>query len=87
MPRKTPRRKSKSRSRKRVSKSRRRSKSRKNGISPGKRRCNKLLSSRVRDMMHEYKKGRWVSRQQAIAVAYSKVKRDHPSCRKYYSRK
>ena len=32
--------------------------------------------------MKELKKGRWVSRAQAVAVSYSQVKKSHPECKR-----
>ena len=37
--------------------------------------------------MEEYGKGKYVSRSQAIAVAYSQVKKSNLSCRKVFRRK
>ena len=33
--------------------------------------------------MAEYKRGRWVSPQQAIAVSYSETLKKFPGCKKY----
>ena len=37
--------------------------------------------------MKELKKGRWVSRAQAIAVSYSQVKKSHPQCKRSLAKK
>ncbi len=44
-------------------------------------KCQKLLSNKIGINMAEYKKGRYSSPKQAIAVAYSQVRTKHPSCR------
>jgi hypothetical protein len=44
--------------------------------------CKEKLSEKIRINMREYKEGRWVSPQQAIAVAYSQVLKKSPSCKK-----
>ncbi len=51
------------------------------------RACKDLLKEKVRINMDEFKDGRFVSRQQAVAVAYSQVKKMKPSCSKYFTRK
>jgi hypothetical protein len=38
--------------------------------------CKALLKEKIAYNMREYKSGRWKSRQQAIAVAYSQMRRD-----------
>ena len=37
--------------------------------------------------MKEFKKGKWVSRAQAIAVSFSQVKKERPGCKKILKRK
>jgi hypothetical protein len=37
--------------------------------------------------MKELKKGRWVSRAQAIAVSYSQVKNSHSQCKRSLAKK
>lgn len=44
--------------------------------------CKEKLSEKIRINMREYKEGRWVSPQQAIAVSYSQVLKKSPSCKK-----
>jgi hypothetical protein len=38
--------------------------------------CKQTLADNIAAMMDEYKKGRWVSRSQALAVAYSKTRKE-----------
>lgn len=49
-----------------------------------KRYCKKKLRSKIRINMDEMKKGRYSSRQQAIAVSYSQVKKQFPICAKNF---
>ena len=51
------------------------------------RECKELLKEKVGINMGELKNGRFVSRQQAIAVSYSQVKKMKPLCGKYFTRK
>jgi hypothetical protein len=51
------------------------------------RRCKNLLKKKVEKNLKEYGKGKYSSRSQAIAVAYSQVKKMSPSCRKVFRRK
>ena len=44
--------------------------------------CKEKLSEKIRINMREYRNGRWVSPQQAIAVSYSQVLKKSPSCKK-----
>ena len=50
----------------------------------GRRYCNKKLSGKIRINIKE---GRFSSRKQAIAVAYSQVKKKSPMCNKFFKRK
>ena len=50
-------------------------------------RCKKLLKKKIEINMKEYKKGRYVSRAQAVAVSYSQIKKKHSSCRRSLSRR
>ncbi len=52
-----------------------------------KSKCRKYLQDKVRINMDEYKKGRYVSRSQAIAVSYSQILKKHPQCKKSLRRK
>jgi hypothetical protein len=56
---------------------RRKSKSRKR-----KSKCVKYLQKKIGINMKELKNGLYVSRSQAIAVAYSQVRKKHPSCKR-----
>ena len=49
--------------------------------------CRTLLSEKIRINMGEYKKGRYVSPAQAIAVAYQQVQTKRPGCKKSLKRK
>jgi hypothetical protein len=51
------------------------------------RDCKDLLKEKVGINLKEYRDGRYISRQQAIAVAYNQVKNMTPSCGKYFKRK
>lgn len=44
-------------------------------------KCQKLLGKKIGINMAEYKQGRYTSPKQAIAVAYSQVRKDHPGCK------
>ena len=46
-------------------------------------RCRKLVNDKIRITMREFHKGRWKSRSQAIAVAFSSIRRQHPWCSRY----
>ena len=63
-----------------------RSGSRKKSSSRGKRSCQTKLKNKIRINMSEYKKGKFSSRQQALAVSYAQVKKKSPSCKKYFKR-
>jgi hypothetical protein len=52
----------------------------------GKRSCQTKLKNKIRINMAEYKKGRFSSRKQALAVSYAQVKKKSPSCKKYFKR-
>lgn len=52
-----------------------------------KRSCQTKLKNKIRINMAEYKKGRFSSRQQALAVSYSQVKKKSPGCKRFFSRK
>lgn len=47
------------------------------------RYCKKRLSEKIKKNIKE---GRYTSNKQAIAVAYSQVRKTSPACRKYFSR-
>jgi hypothetical protein len=50
-------------------------------------RCKNLLKKKIEINIKEYKKGRYVSRAQAVAVSYSQIKKKHPACRRSLSRR
>lgn len=49
--------------------------------------CRDMLSSKIAINMREYKKGRFKSPKQAIAVAYAQVAKKSPACKRFLSRK
>ena len=51
-----------------------------------KRSCQTKLKNKIRINMAEYKKGRFSSRQQALAVSYAQVKKKSPGCKRYFKR-
>jgi hypothetical protein len=44
------------------------------------RTCKTRLRNKIKINLDEYKKGRYVSRQQAIAVSYAQIKKKYPKC-------
>jgi hypothetical protein len=50
-------------------------------------KCKKLVYKKVAINLKEYKEGRYLSPQQAIAVAYSQIREKYPSCKKYLTKK
>lgn len=44
-------------------------------------KCKKYLQKKIKINMHEYKKGRFVSRKQALAVSYSQTRKKYPRCK------
>ena len=50
-------------------------------------KCRQLVSDKIKITMPEYYSGRYKSRQQAIAVAYSMVKKEHPKCAIFLTKK
>lgn len=50
-------------------------------------KCKKYLGKKIGINMIEYKRGRWVSPAQAIAVSYSETLNKFPQCKKYLKRK
>lgn len=64
------------------------SKSRKVKKSRKQKECIAMVSKKIAINMKEFKDGlNFVSPKQAIAVAYSQVKKKSPGCAKYFSRK
>ena len=55
-------------------------------LSRAKRSCQTKLKNKIRINMSEYKKGRFSSRQQALAVSYAQVKKKSPGCKRYFKR-
>lgn len=53
---------------------------------PKKDKCYKYLKSKIKINMSEYKRGRYSSRQQALAVSYSQTKKKYPGCSRYFKR-
>ncbi len=44
--------------------------------------CKENVSKKIGRTMSEYKKGRFVSQEQAIAVGYKMTIKEHPECKK-----
>lgn len=77
----------KSKPRRSCRKSGRKSKSpRRRRISPARSRCNALVSSKIAINIKEYKRRRYTSRAQAIAVGYSQIAKRYPECKRYQRR-
>jgi hypothetical protein len=64
--------------------SKKRSGSRAKRSSLTKRSCQTKLKNKIRINMSEYKKGRFSSRQQALAVSYAQVNKT--GCKRYFKR-
>jgi len=47
-----------------------------------KKTCKQDVSKKIADNTKEFKKGKFGSRKQAIAVAYSQVSKKRPGCKK-----
>ena len=54
---------------------------------PKNRTCSQLLQQKIAINLREYKLGRFVSPQQAIAVAYSQLGKMYPSCKAVFTKK
>ena len=54
---------------------------------PRGKRCSDLLQEKIRINIGEYKKGKFVSIQQAIAVAYKQLGSKYPSCKQVFTKK
>ena len=73
--------------RKSMRKSNRKAKTRKSvRKSVRKSKCQKNVSKKIGINIDELKEGRYVSKSQAIAVAYAQVKKRHPECEKYLTK-
>ena len=84
--RKTSRKSRKSRkSTKQRTAKRRSTKQRSRKKSPSK--CKELLKQKIKQNIEEYKDGKYVSRQQAVAVSYSQMNKSYPYCRQHINRK
>lgn len=70
------------RSRSRSRKSKRKTSKKRSYKRSSSTRCKNLLKKKIEINIKEYKKGRYVSRAQAVAVSYSQIKKKHPSCRR-----
>lgn len=46
--------------------------------------CMRVLKSKIKKNMGEYKSGRYVSPKQAVAVSYSQVRKSKPGCSRYF---
>ena len=49
--------------------------------------CKKRLSNKIAKNIREFKKGKFKSRKQAIAVSYSQIKKEFPYCKRYFKPK
>ena len=65
-----------------IKKSKRRKRSKRS-----KSKCRKYLQDKISINMGEYKKGKFSSRKQALAVSYSQVKKKSPGCKRFFSRR
>jgi len=45
-----------------------------------KKQCKDLLQKKIRINISEFKKGRWKSPKQAVAVSYSQIRKRFPEC-------
>ena len=50
------------------------------------KKCQQNVSKKIAINIDEFKEGRYVSKSQAIAVAYYQVKKRHPECEKYLTK-
>lgn len=48
--------------------------------------CKRRLQKKIEMNIKEYEQGKFISRQQALAVAYSQVNSKYPECRQFYKR-
>ena len=51
------------------------------------RSCKNKLKNKIKINLDEYKKGRYSSRAQALAVSYAQIKKKYPKCRRSLSRR
>jgi len=85
--RRTKKYKKSTRSSKGIKRSKKQSKRSSNKRGSVKSKCRQWLQDKIKKNMKELKKGRWVSRAQAIAVSYSQVKKSHPQCKRSLAKK
>jgi hypothetical protein len=52
-----------------------------------KAQCRSYLSRKIRVNMREFKKGRWVSPKQAIAISFSQTQKKYPGCQRFLKRR
>lgn len=71
---------------KRKSTKRRFSKSLKKRKSITKNKCKKYLQKKISINMSEWKRGKFKSQKQALAVSYSQLKKRYPSCRRWFKK-
>lgn len=69
-----------------IKQSKRSTKKRSYRVKKSKRSCKSLLNKKISINMSEYKRGRFKSPGQAIAVSYAQVKSKNPGCKKTLSR-
>ena len=63
-----------------------RTRSKKRSRSRSRSKCKKYLQAKIGINVNEFHKGRFVSKNQAIAVSYSQVSRKHPACKRFLSK-
>lgn len=51
------------------------------------KKCKELVGKKIGTTMKEYKKGRFVSKEQAIAVGFKTTIKEHPECKKNLRKK
>jgi len=54
---------------------------------PMNKTCAELLKEKIRTNLAEYKKGKYVSPLQAIAVSYSQLRARYPSCKQVFTKR
>ena len=50
-------------------------------------KCKNRLQEKIKINIDEYKRGRFVSPPQAVAVSYSQIRKNFPECRKYFEKR
>tara|TARA_Y100000389_G_scaffold161961_1_gene164580 strand:- start:1031 stop:1204 length:174 start_codon:yes stop_codon:yes gene_type:complete len=51
------------------------------------KRCKEALQEKIKQTTKEYNNGKFSSRKQAVAVAYSMINNKYPNCKKFLSRR